>query len=93
MKANDERRSEMNTTLKTMTAVATLWATAALSGCGTTPLDRGVSGAGIGAAAGAIGGAVVGAPGTGAAIGAAIGGAAGALTDPDKVDLGRPVWK
>jgi hypothetical protein len=83
----------MRTKLKIMTAVATLCATAALSGCGTTPLDRGVSGAGIGAAAGAIGGAVVGAPGTGAAIGAAIGGAAGALTDPDKVDLGRPVWK
>lgn len=74
-------------------AAAALCGAAVLSGCGTTPLDRGVSGAGIGAAAGAIGGAVVGAPGTGAAIGAAIGGAAGALTDPDKVDLGRPIWK
>jgi osmotically inducible lipoprotein OsmB len=58
-----------------------------------TPLERGVSGAGIGAAAGAIGGAVVGAPGTGAAVGAAVGGAAGALTEPEDVDLGDPVWK
>lgn len=83
----------MNAKSRIATVVAALCAAAVLSGCGTTPLDRGVSGAGIGAAAGAIGGAVVGAPGTGAAIGAAIGGAAGALTDPDKVDLGRPIWK
>lgn len=66
---------------------------ATLGSCGTSPVERGVTGAGIGAAAGAIGGAVVGAPGTGAAVGAAVGGAAGALTDPDDVDLGDPVWK
>lgn len=66
---------------------------ATLSACGTSPLERGVSGAGIGAAAGALGGAIVGAPGTGAAIGAAVGGAAGALTQPHQVYLGRPVWQ
>lgn len=82
----------MSATKTTMMAVLTL-SMAALSGCGTAPLERGVSGAGIGAAAGAVGGALVGAPGTGAAIGAAVGGAAGALTRRDQIDLGRPIWK
>jgi len=82
----------MSATKTTMIAVLAL-GIGALSGCGTAPLERGVSGAGIGAAAGAVGGALVGAPGTGAAIGAAVGGAAGALTRRDQIDLGRPIWK
>jgi hypothetical protein len=64
-----------------------------LSGCGTTPGDRAVSGAGIGAAGGAVIGAMVGMPATGAAIGAAAGATTGAATSPSTVDLGKPVWK
>lgn len=64
-----------------------------LAGCGTTPGDRGLSGAGIGAAGGAVVGAMVGAPLAGAAIGAGAGAAAGAATSPSTIDLGTPVWE
>lgn len=63
-----------------------------LAGCGTTPGDRGLSGAGIGAATGAVVGAMVGAPLAGAAIGAGAGATVGAVTSPSAVDLGKPVW-
>jgi hypothetical protein len=67
---------------------------AALSGCGSTPADRGLSGAGLGAAAGAAAAAIAGGGvATGAAIGAAAGAATGALTKEDDVDLGEPAWK
>lgn len=66
----------------------------ALGGCGTTPEERGVSGAGLGAAGGAVVGAVTGlSVASGALIGAGIGGATGLFTDKDQVDLGDPVWK
>ena len=65
----------------------------ALAGCGTSPGDRGLSGAGIGAAGGAVVGAMVGAPLVGAAIGAGAGAAAGVATSPTVVDLGKPVWE
>ncbi|HEX3498818.1 MAG TPA: hypothetical protein VHT04_05795 [Stellaceae bacterium] len=65
----------------------------ALTACGQSVGDRGLSGAGIGGAAGAVGGALVGAPLEGAAIGAGVGAATGALTSPSTVDLGKPVWK
>jgi hypothetical protein len=65
----------------------------ALSGCGETVGDRGLSGAGIGAAGGAVIGAMVGNPLAGAAIGAGAGAVAGAATSPSAVDLGRPVWE
>lgn len=65
----------------------------ALAGCGETPGDRGLSGAGIGAAGGAVIGALVGAPLAGAAIGAGAGALAGATTSPSQVDLGKPVWE
>lgn len=64
-----------------------------LAACGSTPTDRGLSGAGLGAAGGAIGGALVGVPATGAAIGAIVGGAIGAITQPSQIDLGKPAWK
>ena len=54
----------------------------ALSGCGQTVGDCGLSGAGIGAAGGAVIGAMVGAPLVGAAIGAGAGAVAGAVTSP-----------
>jgi hypothetical protein len=57
-----------------------------LGACGTTFADRTLSGASIGAATGVV----VGPVGVGA--GAIVGGAVGAVTPPDKVNLGRPVW-
>lgn len=77
---------------KMIAAVLTV-AAIGLGGCGYSTGDRALSGAGIGAAGGAIGGALAGSPATGAAIGAAGGAAIGALTDPNTVNLGRPVWR
>lgn len=59
----------------------------ALAACGTTQGDRAASGAGIGAGIGLLGGP------PGVVVGAVVGGATGALTSPDQVDLGRPVWR
>jgi peptidoglycan hydrolase-like protein with peptidoglycan-binding domain len=65
-----------------------------LGACGTTPEDRGVSGAGIGAGAGAIVGAVTGLSVVeGAVLGAVAGGLTGALTKEESVNLGEPAWK
>jgi hypothetical protein len=66
----------------------------ALSGCGYSPGDRAASGGLLGAGAGAgvaalTGGSVVG----GALIGGAVGAVGGAVTSPDDVNLGRPVWR
>ncbi len=66
----------------------------ALMACGTTPQDRAISGGGIGAAAGAIIGAVTGLTVLqGALIGTGLGAGFGVFTDPQKLDLGTPVWK
>jgi osmotically inducible lipoprotein OsmB len=65
----------------------------ALSACGTTTGDRGLSGAGIGAAAGAVVGAIVGGPVlAAAAIGAGAGAITGMATTPSAVNLGKPIW-
>lgn len=65
-----------------------------LSGCGTMPKDRALSGAGIGAAAGTALGAVTGLTLVeGAALGAAGGALVGAVTDRDDINLGDPAWK
>ncbi len=67
---------------------------ALLAACGTSPTDRAISGGGIGAATGAAGSALVGGDaGTGALVGGAVGAAAGALTDPNDVYFGRPIWR
>jgi osmotically inducible lipoprotein OsmB len=65
----------------------------AVAACGTTPQDRALTGAGLGAAGGAALGAIGGSPGTGALLGGAAGAAGGALTSPNQIDLGRPVWQ
>lgn len=66
----------------------------ALTACGSTTGDRGLSGAGIGAAAGTAVGAVTGLGIIeGALIGAGAGGLTGALTDEDTIDLGKPWWE
>lgn len=65
-----------------------------LAGCGSTKQDRALSGAGLGAAAGGAAGALSGGNILGGALlGGAAGGAAGYLTDPDDVNLGRPLWR
>ena len=66
----------------------------ALSACGTTPAERGTTGAGIGAAGGAIVGAVTGLTVLeGALIGAGVGGVTGLLTNDSQLNLGKPIWK
>ena len=59
---------------------------AALSACGTTDGDRGLSGAGIGAGIGVLGGP------PGVVAGALVGAGVGMVTEPDKINLGEPVW-
>jgi len=79
--------------MKAKFGVCLLAAMFALSACGTSAGDRGLSGAGIGAAGGAVIGAMVGAPLTGAAIGAGLGAATGVATKPSQVYLGKPAWE
>lgn len=76
-----------------LAGVLLLLSLGALSGCGTTTSDRALSGAAIGAGIGAVGGYVVGSPVEGALIGGAVGAGTGALTDPDQIDLGKPIWR
>lgn len=73
--------------------LALVFAALVLAGCGTTKEDRAISGGAIGAGAGGVAGALTGNPLAGALIGGAGGAAAGALTNPNQVDLGKPVWK
>lgn len=64
-----------------------------VAGCGTTPLDRGTTGAAMGAGAGVVGAALLDSSLLGgAAVGALAGGAVGVLTDSDQLYLGEPVW-
>ncbi len=80
--------------LKGLTIAITTVAMLGLAGCGTKPGERAVSGAGIGAGAGAVIGALTGVSvPNGALLGAAAGGAAGLLSDPNKVNLGKPAWE
>jgi osmotically inducible lipoprotein OsmB len=67
----------------------------ALGACGSTPAERGVTGAGIGAATGAVIGLASGGISilAGALIGAASGGAMGAFTSRDQLDIGDPPWR
>lgn len=65
-----------------------------VSACGTSTSDRALSGGAIGAGTGAVvGGLTGGSVGGGALLGGAIGAAGGALTDPNKVNMGKPVWR
>ena len=75
--------------LKQLMIGSVLVSALALSGCGTTPGERALSGGLIGAGAGAIIGGAAGNPGAGAAIGGVAGAAAGALSDPCDVNLAK----
>lgn len=61
-------------------------AAVALAGCGTQLGDRMASGAAIGGGVGLVAG------GVGAIPGAIVGAGVGALTPPENVNLGEPVW-
>jgi osmotically inducible lipoprotein OsmB len=63
-----------------------------LAGCGTTPGDRALSGGMLGAGTGALIGSIAGSAADGALFGGLGGLALGALTSPDTVNLGEPVW-
>lgn len=66
-----------------------LIAVGALSACGSTNAERGLSGGAIGAGVGAAGAAIVGGSVAGGALlGGAAGAATGVLTDKDDIDLG-----
>ena len=75
------------------TAMMLLVGCTLLSACGTTTEERALSGGALGAAGGAVVGALTGSWAVGALVGAASGVAAGALTTPEQVNLGTPVWK
>ncbi len=76
---------------KSVTTAALL---AALTGCGSMPEERAISGSAIGAGAGAILGAVTGmSVASGALIGAAAGALTGGLTNTNQINLGDPAWK
>ena len=79
--------------IKNFAIGATVAATLALAGCGTTPGDRAVSGGLLGAGAGAAIGSVTGSAATGAVIGGVTGAAVGAMTDPCTLNLGDPWWR
>ncbi len=65
-----------------------------LSACGYSQGDRAASGGLIGAGAGATIGALTGGSLVGGAlIGGAVGAVGGAVTSPNAVNLGRPVWR
>ena len=74
---------------------AIILTTSALTACGSTPGERGLTGAGIGAATGAVIGLASGGIGilAGALIGTAAGGTIGAVTTADQFNLGDPPWR
>jgi hypothetical protein len=81
--------------MRTLSIALVTAAALGLSACGTNQGDRAVSGGAIGAGAGALLGYAVGGiavvPAT--IIGAAVGAAGGAITSPNDVDFGKPVWR
>jgi osmotically inducible lipoprotein OsmB len=85
-----ERRQIMKRiTLPAILPLATL----SLGGCGYNQGDRAVSGGLLGAGTGAVIGSLSGNAGAGAIIGGVGGAALGAFTDPNAVNLGRPIWR
>lgn len=65
-----------------------------LAACGEQSLERGLGGAALGTAAGLGTAALTDADLLSAGLlGAAAGGAVGALTEPETVDLGEPLWQ
>ena len=66
---------------------------AGLAACGQNRAERGLSGAAIGAAVGTAGAYITQNDlGPAAVGGALVGAAVGAATDPEDIDLGKPIW-
>lgn len=79
---------------RTMLCGALLVGAGLLGGCGYTPGDRALSGGLIGAGTGAGVAAIAGGnAGAGALVGGAAGAVTGAVTRPDQINLGRPIWR
>lgn len=74
-------------------AAALVFSGLLLAGCGTSKSDRAITGGAIGAGAGGLAGALTGNTVGGALLGGAAGAATGALTNPNQIDLGKPVYK
>jgi osmotically inducible lipoprotein OsmB len=74
---------------------AIVMAALTLTACGSTPGERGLTGAGIGAATGAVVGLASGGLSVlaGSLIGAAAGGTIGAVTTREQINLGDPPWR
>jgi hypothetical protein len=87
------QKKESVMTLRNFAMGSAIVCALALSGCGTNPADRAISGSMLGAAGGAAIGAATGNVAAGAAIGAVAGAVAGAATDPCDLDLGTPFWR
>ena len=67
---------------------------ASLSACGTSKVDRAISGGALGAAAGGAGAAVLDRDVvSGALLGGLVGAAAGGLTTNNSINLGEPVFR
>ncbi|HEX7007979.1 MAG TPA: hypothetical protein VF274_12620 [Alphaproteobacteria bacterium] len=80
--------------MRKLSIVLVTAATLALGACGTSQMDRGLSGAAIGAGTGAAASAITGGDiGGGALLGGAAGAAIGLLTDAGTLDLGEPLWR
>jgi hypothetical protein len=80
--------------MRSLSIVLATVAVMTLAACGSSPMDRGLSGAAIGAGAGAATSAITGGSvGGGALLGGALGAAAGLLTDSGQFDLGTPIWR
>lgn len=75
--------------------IAIVLATLSLVACGSTPGERGLTGAGLGAATGAVVGLASGGLSVlaGALIGSVAGGSIGAFSSPDQINLGKPFWR
>lgn len=80
-------------TQRTMATGLAVTMTLMLAACGSSPMDRALSGAALGAGAGAVGAAILDENvGAGALIGGGLGAGAGYLTDPSMFNLGDPYW-
>jgi hypothetical protein len=87
-----ERINHMSKHLGSLALVPVVICGLAVSGCGTTPGDRGLSGGLLGAGTGAVIGSMAGSAGTGALLGGLGGAAIGMLTSSDTINLGEPAW-
>ena len=67
---------------------------ASLAACGTSKVDRAISGGALGASAGVVGSALTGRDlASGALLGGLVGAAAGGLTTNESINLGEPIFR